>query len=55
MAQLPSTRNRFPIHHVSRLCFGAFDLHLLGFNRRTHLAIIIPFAELGQDVGHLRL
>ena len=41
--------------HVSPLCFGAFDLHLLDFNRRTHLAISIPFAELDQDVGQMSL
>ena len=51
----PQLRNRLPICHVSPLCFGALDLHLLDFNRRTHLAIGIPFAELGQGVGHLSL
>ena len=46
----PQLGNHLPIHRVSPLCFGAFDLHLLDFNRRTHLAISIPFTELGQEM-----
>ena len=48
-------RKSSPDLHASPLCCGAFDLHLLDFNRRTHLAIGIAFAELGQDVALLSL
>ena len=51
----PQLGNRLPIRHVSALCFRAFDLHVLDFNRRTPLAIGVLCAELGQDVNILNL
>ena len=49
------SRQGLAICHVGLLCFGAFDLHLLDFSRRTPLAIGIPSLKLGQDVGLLSL